>query len=48
MVLVFYIYEEAFRNWKLGQASASALVLFAIVLIVTLIQFKGEKNYAND
>jgi len=48
MVLVYYIYEEAFRNWKLGKASASALVLFAIVLVVTLIQFKGEKNYAND
>lgn len=48
IVLVYYIYEEAFRNWKLGQASAAALVLFAIVLIITLIQFKGEKNYAND
>ncbi len=48
IVLVYYIYEEAFRNWKLGRASASALVLFAIVLVVTLIQFRGEKNYAND
>ncbi|MCR5486544.1 MAG: sugar ABC transporter permease [Lachnospiraceae bacterium] len=48
MVLVYYIYEEAFRNWKLGSASAAALVLFAIVLVVTLIQFRGEKNYAND
>lgn len=48
IVLVYYIYEEAFRNWKLGSASAAALVLFAIVLVVTLIQFKGEKNYAND
>ncbi len=48
MVLVYYIYEEAFRNWKLGQASAAALVLFAIVLVVTIIQFRGEKNYAND
>ena len=48
MVLVYYIYEEAFRNWKLGRASASALVLFLIVLVITLIQFKGEKNYAND
>ena len=47
-VLVYYIYEEAFRNWHLGSASAAALVLFAIVLIVTLIQFRGEKNYAND
>ena len=48
IVLVYYIYEEAFRNWKLGRASASALVLFAIGLVVTLIQFRGEKNYAND
>ena len=48
IVLVYYIYEEAFRNWKLGQASASAIVLFAIVLVITLIQFRGEKNYAND
>ncbi len=48
MVLVYYIYEEAFRNWKLGSASAAALVLFVIVLVITLIQFKGEKNYAND
>ena len=48
MVLVYYIYEEAFRNWKLGRASASALVLFAIVLAITIVQFRGEKNYAND
>ena len=48
IVLVYYIYEEAFRNWKLGQASASAIILFLIVLIITLIQFRGEKNYAND
>lgn len=48
IVLVYYIYEEAFRNWKLGRASASALVLFLIVLVITLIQFRGEKNYAND
>ncbi len=48
IVLVYYVYEEAFRNWKLGSASAAALVLFVIVLIVTLIQFRGEKNYAND
>ena len=48
IVLVYYIYEEAFRNWKLGSASAAALILFAIVLTITLIQFRGEKKYAND
>ena len=48
IVLVYYIYEEAFRNWNLGIASAGSLVLFAIVLAITIIQFSGEKNYAND
>lgn len=47
IVLVYHIYEEAFRNWNLGYASAVAMVLFIMVLIVTLIQFRGEKKYAN-
>lgn len=48
VVLVYYIYEEAFGNWRLGTASAAALVLFAIVLVITLIQFRGEKNFSTD
>lgn len=48
IVLVSHIYEEAFGNWKLGYSSAVAMVLFILVLIVTLVQFRGEKKYAND
>lgn len=48
IVLVSHIYEEAFTNWELGYASAVAMVLFLLVLAVTLIQFQGEKRYAND
>lgn len=47
IVLVYHIYEEAFRNWDLGYASAVAMVLFLLVLAVTLVQFRGEKKYAN-
>lgn len=47
IVLVYHIYEEAFRNWNLGYASAVAMVLFVIVLTITLIQFRGQKKYAN-
>jgi multiple sugar transport system permease protein len=46
IVLVYHIYEEAFRNWNLGYSSAVAMVLFLIVLAITLIQFRGEKKYA--
>lgn len=43
-VLVYYIYQNAFNYWDLGYSSAIAMVLFVIVLIVTLIQFRYEKK----
>lgn len=46
--LVNYIYEKAFESWKLGPASAGAIVLFAVVLVITLIQFQGEKKWSKD
>lgn len=46
--LVNYIYEKAFTSWELGPASAAAIVLFAIVLVITLIQFRGEKKWSKD
>lgn len=48
LVLVYHIYDTAFGNSQFGYASAIAVVLFVLVLTVTLIQFKGEKNYANS
>lgn len=43
-VLVGNIYEAAFTSRNFGYASAMAMVLFILVLIVTLIQFRGEKS----
>lgn len=45
-VLVYYIYQKAFINWDLGYSSAVAMVLFLLVLVVTLIQFRGQKKFA--
>lgn len=38
-VLVYSIYQEAFVNFRFGSGSAQALVLFAIIFILTLVQF---------
>ncbi|MDO5349667.1 MAG: sugar ABC transporter permease [Lachnospiraceae bacterium] len=46
--LVNFIYEKAFTSWEFGPASAAAIVLFAIVLVITLIQFSGEKKWSKD
>ncbi len=43
-VLVYYIYQKAFIDWDLGYSSAVAMVLFLIVLVVTLIQFKIQAD----
>lgn len=48
LVLVYHIYETAFKSWDLGYASAIAMVLFLLVLAVTIIQFRSEKNYENS
>lgn len=46
-VLVNHIYNAAFVDFKFGYASASAMVLFAIVLLVTLIQLRGERKFTD-
>ena len=47
-VLVYYIYQKAFVEWDLGYSSAIAMVLFLLVLIITLIQFRGNSKYENS
>ena len=46
--LVNYIYEKAFTGWEFGPASAAAIILFAVVLVITLVQFSGEKKWSKD
>jgi multiple sugar transport system permease protein len=39
-VLVYYIYEQAFKLFKMGYASALSMILLVLVLLLTLTQFK--------
>nr|WP_176330346.1 sugar ABC transporter permease [Oceanobacillus rekensis] len=44
-LIVYSIYREAFVNYQFGSASAQAVVLFIIILLMTLLQFKfGERK----
>jgi multiple sugar transport system permease protein len=36
--LVLYMYEEGFRWWRLGVAAAIAFLLFALIVVFTMIQ----------
>jgi multiple sugar transport system permease protein len=45
MMYVLYLYNNAFRFFKLGKASAMAWVLFAILLIFTVFQFRNAAKW---
>ncbi|MDA3955764.1 carbohydrate ABC transporter permease [Oceanispirochaeta sp.] len=47
MVLVYYIYYQAFQFFQYGYASAVALVLFVFVLVLTAIQWSTRKRISH-
>ncbi|QHQ63690.1 ABC transporter permease subunit [Anaerocolumna sedimenticola] len=46
-VLVYYIYQSAFSFYKMGYASAMSWILFILLFIVTLIQWKNQKKWVS-
>jgi ABC-type sugar transport system permease subunit/ABC-type glycerol-3-phosphate transport system substrate-binding protein len=44
MSIVLYMYNYGFKFFKLGYASAVSYVLFAIIFIFTMVQFKFKKS----
>ena len=48
MTVVYYLWETGMTNYNMGGACAVALILSAIIFVVTLIQFKISKNWVYD
>lgn len=46
-VLVYYIYTSAFTFYRMGYASAMSWVLFALLFIITMIQWRGQKKWVS-
>ena len=42
--VVLMMYEEGFRWWRMGYAAAIAFVLFVVILLATLIQFRLQRE----
>lgn len=42
---VIYLYQQAFQGLRMGYASALAWVLFAIIGVITVVQFIGSKRF---
>jgi multiple sugar transport system permease protein len=39
-VIVFYIYDNAFKFFKMGYATAMSMVLFAILIFFSVVQLR--------
>ncbi len=46
-VLVYYIYQQAFRLYEFGYASAIAFILFFLVFVLTLVQWSVRKRWVH-
>lgn len=45
--MVFHIYELAFVKFRFGLSSAVAVILFALIMMVTLFQFWGQRRWVH-
>jgi multiple sugar transport system permease protein len=45
--IVLYIYEVAFKVFNMGYASALAMTLFAIILVLTILQFVASQRWVH-
>lgn len=45
--IVYYIYQNAFENYRMGYASAAAMILFVIILAITLVQYRLQHRWVH-
>jgi multiple sugar transport system permease protein len=45
--IVFHIYRYAFQFFQMGYAAAMAWVLFALIFVVTIIQFRYQRQWVH-
>jgi multiple sugar transport system permease protein len=47
LTMVLYVFNNAFRDFEMGYASALAYVLFFILLALTIIQFRMQRRWVH-
>jgi multiple sugar transport system permease protein len=45
---VMYLYQTGFQAFQIGYASTIALVIFAVIMLVTLLQFWGSRKWVHN
>lgn len=48
MVLAYYIYIQAFQYYEMGYAAAMSWVLFLIIFVITILQWREQKKWQDQ
>jgi multiple sugar transport system permease protein len=46
--MVYYLYKEAFKNFRFGRASAIAFVLFVVIFVFSLLQMRLTREQGGE
>jgi multiple sugar transport system permease protein len=46
--IMYYIYEQGFGNYNMGYASAIAWIFFAVIMVITMIQYKYRNEQGGE
>lgn len=47
LTIVFYLYQQGFNSFRMGYASAIAWILFAMIMVITIIQFRASNRWVH-
>ncbi len=47
ITLVYFVYEEGFRFFRMGSASAAAWILFLIAAVLTIVYFRSQRRWVH-
>ncbi len=44
--LLYFMYQDGFKYWNLGHASATAFILFAVLMGISFVRNRSEEAFA--
>ena len=47
ITVVYFIYENGFKNFKMGYAAAASWILFLIVAVLTWLYFRTQRRWVH-
>jgi multiple sugar transport system permease protein len=47
VTIIYFIYENGFRNFKMGYASAASWIMFLIIAVLSVVYFRSQRRWVH-